>query len=112
MIMIEALQDDLSTTTEYQMIHLQDGIRALAWQNIHKARAARAWNEGEWPFLASSSRKTKSVVIWNVPEESRYAELKFPFPSANLTEQQKNTFFLELSWSPTKENLLYVSFVL
>lgn len=109
MIMIEALEDDLSTTTVYQMIHSQDGIRALAWQNIQDPPM---WEEDQWPLLASSARKTKSVIIWDVPNESKYAEPTFPFPPPNLTEQQKNTFWLELSWSPTFENILYVSGVL
>ncbi|KAI9317067.1 quinon protein alcohol dehydrogenase-like superfamily [Dichotomocladium elegans] len=93
MIYVEKVKEDLSLETVYQMIHPDDGVHALAWQKLKSSSG------GEWPLLASSASRIRSVIVWNVPQESKYAVLNIPPPSSKWTEQQRTNLRLELAWS-------------
>ncbi|KAI8136904.1 quinon protein alcohol dehydrogenase-like superfamily [Fennellomyces sp. T-0311] len=104
MIHIEKIAADLTTETVYQLIHPDgDGIHSLSWQ------PSSLDYPDIFPLLASSTRKLKSALVWNVPEEAQYTEIKLPAPSPHWTDQQRNTIWLELAWSPLHDDEIYVT---
>ena len=104
MIHIEKILIDLKTETLYQLNYPDgDGIHSLSWQLSSPAYP------DIFPLLASSTRKLKNAIIWNVPEETRYSELKLPPPSPHWTDQQRNSVWFELAWSLLKEDEIYVT---
>ncbi|KAI9494242.1 WD40-repeat-containing domain protein [Zychaea mexicana] len=104
MIHVEKIGTDLTAETMYQLSHSDgDGIHSLSWQPPSPAFP------DIFPLLASSTRKLKNAIIWNVTEEARYTELKLPVPSPHWTDQQRNTIWFELAWSPAQEDEIYVT---
>ena len=104
MIRIEKIAEDLDPETIYQLIHPDgDGVHSLTWQ------PPSLEYPDIFPLLASSTRKLKSAIVWNVPEESRYTELKLPVPSPHWTDQQRSTVWFELAWSPVHDDQIYVT---
>lgn len=105
MIYIEKVLADLKTETVYQMTHAH--VNNLAWQYQDGNQATATTTT--WPLLASSTRRNREIYIWNVPSESKHAIVKIPPPSPKWTEQQRNTLWIELAWSPLERDRLWVS---
>ncbi|KAG0194057.1 Gem-associated protein 5 [Apophysomyces sp. BC1034] len=101
MILVLAIDQGLKLNMQNQIVTGNDPILSLAWQCQTEEEA--------WPLLASSSQNAKCAMVWCVPEEMRYCEIKLPNPAAKWTEQQKTTLWILLSWSPIRRNHIYVT---
>ncbi|KAF7726435.1 Gem-associated protein 5 [Apophysomyces ossiformis] len=101
MILVLLIDQDLKLTLQHQIITGNDPILSLDWQ--------RQTEEASWPLLASSSQNAKSAVVWCVPEEMQYCEIRLPNPAAKWTEQQKITLWVLVSWSPIQPTRIYLT---
>lgn len=103
-IMVYIIGDDLKLEEQCQLLHTNDAINSLSWQILdHQA------NPSDWPSLASSGKRTKDVLIWQVIDSTVSCTIKLPKSDNHLTTQQKNTNWIHLTWSPLCSTEIFIT---
>ncbi|CAO3584397.1 unnamed protein product [Absidia cylindrospora] len=105
MIMVYSIGDNLQLQEQRQLLHTNDGVNSLSWQILHTQQE----NQTTWPSLASSGKRTKDILIWEVMESAVSCTIKLPKPESHWTAQQKNTNWIYLAWSPIHSTEIYIT---
>ncbi|CAO3689943.1 unnamed protein product [Rhizopus microsporus] len=100
-VLVEEITENLELKTVYQFSSENDPIMAIDWQ--------KKFSDGQWPWLAYSTKRLKRIVIYDIPSQTEVAPIHLPKPPAKATGQQVSSAWIEVSWSPCVENRLYVT---